>query len=268
MPISLIKQPSVNMDFLTESSCITLQLSIVDCLIKDILAKTKATPDHDERTHHALNCRLGDCLAHRIALRDLVKQLNEMTDIIHVTQRRINDINPVPPEVPLEPKARPVPTPVGKPPVPSMNDPPDTDTDTTIASDDDANHSPDQDRKYRGEAGHREPGPYGSRYFNHHTHPGKRTITDDDDDDDDSVATSVLEREFYIRQIYKEVKDDEPAVEPVKKKVKAHKGKTTTPKYVRDRATATAEAIEFVRAVHLPEAYVDSLTLPTTEAEA
>jgi hypothetical protein len=256
------------MDFLTESSCITLQLTIVDCLIKDILAKTKATPDDDERMHHALNCRLGDCLAHRIALRDLVKQLNEMTDIIRVTQRKINDINPVPLEIPLEPKARQVPARTNTSrPVPTAKNLVDTDTDTTIASDDDANHSPDQDRKYRGEVGHREPGPYGSRYFNHRTRPGKRTATDDDDDDDDdSVATSVLEREFYIRQIYKEVEDAEP-VEPAKKKAKAHKGKTTSPKYLRDRAIVKAEAVEFARVVHLPEVYVDALTLPTTEAE-
>lgn len=280
------------MNFPTKASSITLQLAIVDGIIKDILAQTKITPDHDEGAHHALNCRLGDCLAHRIALRDLVKQLNELTAIIEVTQHKVLDLcdilsdedynADVTPKVPvavsvpskLQGKGltplyrfscdkchrtftRPGgcahdPNQVSVPPGVDPGDPAeDTDTDTTIPSDDDANHGPDQDGKYR----ENNPGPYGSRYFNHSTHPGKRTVTDDDSMTNTSIATSVLEREFYIRQIYKEVKDDEP----LKKKPRAHKGKS--PKYLHDRAIAVAEATEFARCVNLPEVYIDALTV-------
>lgn len=98
------------MDFITECHSIKLQLAIVDDLIKDILAKTKTIPDNDETAHHALNDRLADCLNHRLALRDLVKQLDDMTVIIKVTQHEINRIGPQEATTPQDaPKARPVP---------------------------------------------------------------------------------------------------------------------------------------------------------------
>lgn len=293
------------MDFPTKASSITLQLAIVDGIIKDILAQTKITPDHDEKAHHALNCRLGDCLAHRIALRDLVKQLNELTAIIEVTQHKVLDLCdilsdedysadvtqkvPVAVSVPVATPVTPYrfscnkchrtftrpggcahdPNQVSVPPGVDPGDPAeDTDTDTTIPSDDDVNPIPDQDRKYRDN----NPGPYGSRHFNFnsHTHPGKRTITDNDDDDD-STTTSVLEREAAIvrahDQIFMKLKVH-GGDEPVKKKPRAHKGKTTSPKYLHDRATAVAEATEFARCINLPEVYIDALTMTVNGIDA
>lgn len=178
------------MDFLTDAGSITLQLAIVDGIIKDILAKTKTTHDDNERAHDVLNRRLGECLTHRIRLREMVKELNAMTAIVHVLHDKVNapgDVTtPDRPYSPMARQPRPKARQVQVPPGVDPGEPEDTDTDTAMAppSEDDA--SVEGNFYIHAIATATSPATFESdpRDLFHRQHPGnpnyKRRISDDD----------------------------------------------------------------------------------------